>query len=206
MCANYFQWHRLAGSHSDSGGVPPRVCGGIWGWWQQRFLWTAQQWHLVSQVSCAFSKGMPYHRDPHWHPLCYIYTANNRPLPRSSPLNPCFSTQPSPALAIPISGKGCPGLVPRELDFLNTVTVTEVKWYFIVVTLRPNGLHHSRIPCPSPSPRVYSSSCPLSQWCYLTNSPSTASISFCLQIFSASGSFPMNRLFASGGQSIGASP
>ena len=74
------------------------------------------------------------------------------------------------------------------------------------MTLRPNGLHHARIPCPSPSPRVYSSSCPLSQWCYLTNSPSTASISFCFQIFSASGSFPLNRLFASGGQSIGASP
>ena len=118
-----------------SGGVPPRVCGGIWGWWQQCFLWTAQQWHLVSQVSCASSRGMPYHRDPHWHPLCCIYTTNNRPLPRSSPLNPCFSTQPSPALAIPISGKGCPGLVPRELDFLNTVTVTEVKWYFIVVVI-----------------------------------------------------------------------
>ena len=48
-------------------------------------------------------------------------------------------------------------------------------------------------------------SCPLNHWYYLTNSPSAASISFCLQIFPASGSFPMNQLFASGGQSIGAS-
>ena len=58
-------------------------------------------------------------------------------------------------------------------------------------------------PCPSPSPRVCSNSCPLSRWCYLTISSSTASFSFCLQSFPASGSFPMRRLFASHGQSTG---
>ena len=54
-------------------------------------------------------------------------------------------------------------------------------------------------------PRVCSSSCPLSQWCYLTISSSVALFSFCLHFFLASGSFPMSRFFASCGQSIGAS-
>ena len=71
--------------------------------------------------------------------------------------------------------------------------------------LRHHGLWHSRLPCPSPSPRVYSNSCPLSQWCYLTISSSATHFSFCLQSFLASGYFPMSQLFTSGGQSIGVS-
>ena len=59
--------------------------------------------------------------------------------------------------------------------------------------------------CLPPSPGVCSNSCPLSQWCYLIISPSASPFSFCLQSFPASGPFPMSRLFASGGQSIGAS-
>ena len=55
------------------------------------------------------------------------------------------------------------------------------------------------------SPRVCSNSCLLSQWCYLTISSSAALLSFCLQSFPASGSFLVNQLFASGGQSTGAS-
>ena len=70
-------------------------------------------------------------------------------------------------------------------------------------TLRPHELQHIRIPCPSPSPGVCSDSCPLSWGCSPTISSSV--ISSCLQSFPASGSFPMSRLFASGGQSIGAS-
>ena len=60
-------------------------------------------------------------------------------------------------------------------------------------------------PCPSLSTRVCSDSCPLSQWCCLTISSSAAPFSFCLQSFPASGSFPKSQLFASGGQSVGAS-
>ena len=59
-------------------------------------------------------------------------------------------------------------------------------------------------PCLSPSPGVCSDSCPLSQWCYPTISSSVVPFS-CPQFFPASGSFPVSRLFASGGQSIGAS-
>ena len=68
-----------------------------------------------------------------------------------------------------------------------------------------HGLRNDRLPCPSPSPRVCSNSCPLSQWCHPTISSSVTSFSSCLQSFPASGSFPMSQFFASGGQSIGVS-
>ena len=72
-------------------------------------------------------------------------------------------------------------------------------------SLQPHGLQHTGLPCPSLSPRVCSKSCPLNWWCYLTVSSSASLFFFCLQSFPASGSFPMIQLFASGGQSIGAS-
>ena len=72
-------------------------------------------------------------------------------------------------------------------------------------SLRPYGLQHTRPPCPSPNPRVYSNSCPLSQWCHPTISSSVIPFSSCLQPFPASGSFPVSQLFPSGGQSIGVS-
>ena len=70
-------------------------------------------------------------------------------------------------------------------------------------SLWPHGLQHTRPPCPSPAPRVYSNSCPLSQWCHLTISSSVIPFPSCLQSFPASGSFPMSQFFASGGQNIG---
>ena len=72
-------------------------------------------------------------------------------------------------------------------------------------SLRPHELQHTRPPCPSPTPRVYPKSCPLSWWCHPTISSSVVPFSSCLQSFPASGSFPMSQLFASGGQSSGAS-
>ena len=72
-------------------------------------------------------------------------------------------------------------------------------------TLQPHGLQHTRPPSPSPRPRVYSNSCPLSQWCHPTISSSVVPFSLCLQSFPASGSFPISQFFASGGQSIGVS-
>ena len=62
-----------------------------------------------------------------------------------------------------------------------------------------------QVPCPSPSPRVCSSSCPLSLWCHPTISSFVTPFSSCPPSFPASGSFPVSRLFTSGGQSIGAS-
>ena len=72
-------------------------------------------------------------------------------------------------------------------------------------SLQPLGLQHTRPPCPSPTPRVYSNSCPLSQWCHPTISSSVILFSSHLQSFPALGSFQMNKIFASGGQSIGVS-
>ena len=71
-------------------------------------------------------------------------------------------------------------------------------------SLWPHGLQHTRLPCPSPTPRAYSNSCPLSQWCHPTVSSSVVPFS-CLQSFPASGSFPMSQFFTSGAQSIGVS-
>ena len=69
-------------------------------------------------------------------------------------------------------------------------------------SLRPHGLQHARPPCPLPTPRAYSNSCPLSQWCHPTISSSVVPFSSCLQSFPASGSFQMSQFFTSGGQSI----
>ena len=62
-------------------------------------------------------------------------------------------------------------------------------------SLQPHGLQHARLPCPSPSPRAYSNSCPLSQWYNPTISSSVIIFSSCLQSFPA-GSFLMSQLFA----------
>ena len=72
-------------------------------------------------------------------------------------------------------------------------------------SLRPQGVQHTRLPCPSPTPRACSNSCPLSWWCHPTISSSLVPFSSCLQSFPAPGSFPMSRFIASGGQSIGTS-
>ena len=72
-------------------------------------------------------------------------------------------------------------------------------------SLWPDRLQHLRPPCPSPTLGACSNSCPLSRWYHPTISTSIISSSSCLQSLSASGSFPMSQLFASGGQSIGAS-
>ena len=72
-------------------------------------------------------------------------------------------------------------------------------------SLWPHGLQHSRPPCSSLTPRVYSNSCPLSWWCHPAISSSVVPFSSCFQSFPASGSFQMSQFFALGGQSIGVS-
>ena len=72
-------------------------------------------------------------------------------------------------------------------------------------SLQSHESQHARPHCSSPTPRVYSNSCPSSRWCHPIISPSVAPFSSLLQSFLASGSFQMSQLFASGGQSIGIS-
>ena len=72
-------------------------------------------------------------------------------------------------------------------------------------SLWPHGLQHARLPCPSPTLRACSNSCPPSRWCHPTILSSVIPFSACLQSFPAPGSFPMSQLFVLDGQSIGAS-
>ena len=72
-------------------------------------------------------------------------------------------------------------------------------------SLQCHGLQHARSPCLSPTTKVYSNSCPSSQWCHPTISSSVVPFSSHLEFFPASGSFPTNQFFASGAQSIGVS-
>ena len=71
--------------------------------------------------------------------------------------------------------------------------------------LRPHGLQHFRLHCPSLTPRDCSNSCPSSWWCHPTISSSVVPYSSCPQSFPASESFQMSQLLASSGQSIGVS-
>ena len=69
----------------------------------------------------------------------------------------------------------------------------------------PQALQHAGLPCPSPTPGIYSNSCPFGCWCHPTISSSVIPFSSHLQSFPASGSFQMSHFFASGGQNIGVS-
>ena len=73
------------------------------------------------------------------------------------------------------------------------------------LTLQPHGLQHTRLPCPSQTPRAYSDSCPSRQWCHPAISSSVVHFSSCLQSFPASESSPISQFFVSGGQSSGVS-
>ena len=89
--------------------------------------------------------------------------------------------------------------------YLRSDQFSSVQSLSLFQLLRPHGLQHTSPPFPSPTPRVYTNSCPLSRWCHPTISPSVVPFFSCLQSFPASGSFQMSQFCTSGGQSIGAS-
>ena len=93
------------------------------------------------------------------------------------------------------------------LSHLGSACVTSVQFSSSVMSdsLWPHGPQHARLPGPSPTPGVYSNSCPSSWWCRPTISSSVIPFSSCLESIPASGSFPMSQFFESGGQSIGVS-
>ena len=68
-------------------------------------------------------------------------------------------------------------------------------------SLRPHESQHARPPCPSPTPRLNSDSCPSSQWCHPATPSSVTPFSSCPQFLPASEPFPMSQLFTWGGQS-----
>ena len=102
--------------------------------------------------------------------------------------------------------------LPTDMWYTQVLPSTDITNLLLLLShsvvsesLQPHGLQHTRPPCPSPTPRVYTNSCPLSWWRNLTISSSVIPFSSHFQSFPASGSFSMNQLFASGGQSIGVS-
>ena len=102
--------------------------------------------------------------------------------------------------------------INREMDKEDVVHIyngifSSVQFSCSVVSdsLQPHELQHARPPCPSPTPGVHPNSYPSSRWCHPAISSSVIPFSSCPQSLPASGSFPMNQLFAWGGQSIGVS-
>ena len=86
----------------------------------------------------------------------------------------------------------------------NSISSVQFSLSVMSDSLRPRGLQHARLPCPSSTPRACSNSCPSSWWCHPTISSSVVPLSF-LQSFSALGSFPISQFFVLGDQSIGVS-
>ena len=91
---------------------------------------------------------------------------------------------------------------PEKYIFISSV---QFSCSVVSDSLRPHESQHARLPCPSPTPGVHPNSCPSSRWCHPAISSSVVPFSSCPQSLPASESFPMSRLFAWGGQSIGVS-
>ena len=132
---------------------------------------------------------------PMQHSLIWLLFSLHWPLGFSLLSFYSWSGLPFPAWGFPTRGPNLrlPYLLHCSVQFSRSV---------VSDSLQPHGLQHIRLPCPSPTPGVYSNSCPLSQWCHPTIFFSVVPFSSCLQSFPASGSF---HFFASGGQSIGVS-
>ena len=91
------------------------------------------------------------------------------------------------------------------MSYLHAISSVQFSRSVMSDSFRLHESQHIRTPCPSPTPRIYSNSCPLSRWCHPAISSSVVPFSSCPQSLPASGSFPMSQLFAWGGQSIGVS-
>ena len=134
-----------------------------------------------------------------------VYTKGDLPiLVPPSLWSPLWHTPPRetlPTLAGNFVSISCGIAAP----FLWVFSSVQFSHSFVSNSLQPHGLQHARPPCPSPTPRVYSNSCPSSWWCHPTISSSVVPFSSCLQSFPESGSFQMSQQFTIGGQSIGVS-
>ena len=95
----------------------------------------------------------------------------------------------------------CISLIIKDVQFSSLQFSRSV----VSNSLRPHEWQHARPPCPSPTPGVYSNSCPSSRWCHPAISSSVIPFSSFPQSLPASGVFPMSQLFTWGGQSTGVS-
>ena len=106
-----------------------------------------------------------------------------------------------PMIPLPVCGPWC--TLPSNTGTTKATNSVQFSRSVVSGSLWRHGLQHARLPCPSPTPGVYSNSCPMSQWCHPIISSSVIPFSSHLQSFPAS--FQMSQFFASGGQSIGVS-
>ena len=102
-----------------------------------------------------------------------------------------------PVVKISPSSEGNASSIPGQFGSVQSLIVSD--------SLPPRGLQHTRLSCPSPTPRACLNSCPFSWLCHPTISSSVVPFSSCLQSFRASGSYQMSQFFASGDHSIGVS-
>ena len=124
-------------------------------------------------------------------PCCHLKTCTQAPctaLILHTSSSPAFSTQ---------------GASGSEKRMTNPVSAVQFSHSVMSNSLRPHGLQHTRPPCPSPTPRMYSNSCPSSRWCHPTILSSVIPFSSCLQSCPASESFPVSQFFTSSDQSNG---
>jgi len=115
-------------------------------------------------------------------------------------------------MSIPLRFGFIPAWAETLIEFLSSWAFIVTFWFILLFSHQVmansswlHGLQHARLPCTSSSPGVCPSSCKLHQWCHPTLSFSVTLFSSCFQSSPASGSFPVSQLFASGGQSTGAS-
>ena len=91
-------------------------------------------------------------------------------------------------------------MAKKHMKRCSTLLIIQFSRSIVSDSLWPHESQHTRHPCPSPTPRAYSNSCPSSQWCHPAISSSVVPFSSCPQSLPASGSFLMSQLFAWGGQ------
>ena len=136
---------------------------------------------------------------------------NGFPFPHPGDLSHPGIKSPSPtsaalqAASLPLSHWGSPQYNIQNLKILKymKMIIMLVQINSVMYNSRwPHGLQHARLPCPSPTPRVDSNSCPLSRWCRQTISSSLIPFSSCLQPFPVSGSLQMSQFFASGDKGL----
>ena len=143
-------------------------------------------------VACQPPLSMGFPRQEYWYGLPFHFQGD-LPNPGIEHGSHAIATD-----SLPLSHQGSPSWCPQlSLVHFSPSVMFDSLW--------PHGLHHARLSCPSLTPRAYSNSYPLSQWCYLTILSSVVPFSSSLQSFPASGSFPVSQFFASGGQNTGIS-
>ena len=139
---------------------------------------------------------MPHNKDRLW---AYWFT--------KAPFQPCFTEKKPQCSQFPFplpehTVRPRVGLKPHDSFWASSVQFSPS---VVSDSLWPHGLQHARPPCPLPTPRACSNSCPSSQWCHPTISSSEVPFSSCLQSFLASASFLRSMFFTPGGQNIGVS-